>query len=310
MYSGFALSNHSGNWLGVHQKFDRIAYRFLKKMLAEQGADDVFFPSLSQILYFEGRNGPDGLKIKSPGRDEPHHFYNPHQPQQTTLLVDLKYHFDQLKEALVRKDAESAAWQAAWLAHVIVDGLTPAHHHPYEEQSYLLRGENIGQQTRILDKVLIKGGARKNTSSRLSLMTLIGKNWSLWGSKGLILNHALFELGVALIVKPARFGRFKPDTKTTRRYMKGGLIETFKDHGHEIADHEIYENFNRWGWTPKLALQIKNIVTPLMIQLTTLAWYEASLASGSVKSSQQQPGRAASQNRQSAEFTLFPELLI
>ena len=275
MYSGLALSNRSGNWLGVHQKFDRVAYRQLCRLLELEG-QKVFFPSLKQILHFEGRNGPDGLKIKSPGIAEPHHFYNPHKPLETGLLNLLQSHSDGLIKALRQRESEKAAFEAAWLAHVITDGLTPAHHYPYQEQSQRLRGEAIGRQTKILSKVFIK---RKQIAqgklSTLSWWSFLDKNWRLWGSRGLILHHSLFELGVALIVKPANLSRTQASFSEISNYEDSGLVPYFKQVARQIADYETYRNFQTWGWTPKLTIQIRYLLVPQVINLITLAWREA-----------------------------------
>ena len=277
MYSGLSISNYSGNVIGTHQKFDKMAYRHLKNILAEKG-NSHFFPNLSLILHFEGKNSPDGLKLKSPGRDEPHHFYNPHQPEQTHLLEYLEDHSQQLTKALINKDKERSAWEAAWLAHTIVDGLTPAHHYPYEQESYNLRGETLGEQKKVLDKVLIKRkqlSGHWDSKSKPSWSSFINKNWSLWMGKGLIFNHATFEFGVALIVKPLNLENARPSLQDMERYKNLGLVETFKNFSLLIADYEMYRSFYNWGWTPKLALHIKNFLAPLTVKLITLSWWES-----------------------------------
>ena len=76
MYSGWLLTNYSGQIIGAHQKFNRVAYRQLKLLQPE-----LQLPALKLIQHFEGRNGPDGLKLKSPGHNEPHHFYDPFDPR-------------------------------------------------------------------------------------------------------------------------------------------------------------------------------------------------------------------------------------
>jgi hypothetical protein len=85
-------------------------------------------------LHFEGKNGPDGIKRKSPAKDEPWHYYDPLNPNDTTLLQMIEGHSDNLVKALRRQNNEKAAFEAAWLAHAVVDGLTPAHHYPLEEK--------------------------------------------------------------------------------------------------------------------------------------------------------------------------------
>lgn len=124
MYSGTTFTNSSGAILGAHQKIDRVAYRHLQKIT--EGAEG--FPSLKQVLYFEGKNGPDGIKRKSPARDEPWHFYNPFDEDDTELLMHIDRHYTELVTELKKGNQERAAFNAAWLAHALVDGLTPAHH--------------------------------------------------------------------------------------------------------------------------------------------------------------------------------------
>ncbi len=76
MYAGTTLRTKSGRLGGTHQQIDRLA----RKRLAEI-APNYWFPDIKQILHFEGKNGPDGIKRKSPGVDEPWHFIDPHNPQ-------------------------------------------------------------------------------------------------------------------------------------------------------------------------------------------------------------------------------------
>ena len=270
MYSGLALSNRSGNWLGVHQKLDRIAYRCLLEV-----EKPAFFPELGQILHFEGKNGPDGLKLKSPGRDEPHHFYNPARPRETDLLDHLDNHHTRLIAALRAGDVERSAFEAAWLAHVIVDGLTPAHHYPYQHESQKLRGEAVGRQKKVLGKVFI----RQKGSGWWSL---VDKNWRLWGSRGLIISHALFELGVVMIVKPANLGQISLSGREIRQFQEAGLSAYFQETARRVADYDMYRNFQTWGWTPRLALQVRYSLIPEIVNLVALAWLDAVQESGAV----------------------------
>lgn len=52
-------------------------------------------------------------------------------------------HIVNLTEALKADNYQRAAFEAAWMAHAITDGLTPAHHYPFEEKLEELRGESI-----------------------------------------------------------------------------------------------------------------------------------------------------------------------
>ena len=95
MYSTLALktnSKKSGRIIGTHQKLDKIAYKIVSKRVPE----NVKFPSISQILLFEGMGGPDGLKRKSPGKDEPMHFINPQNDDGVLISLIDNHHMNAL----------------------------------------------------------------------------------------------------------------------------------------------------------------------------------------------------------------------
>ena len=93
MYAGTTLRNKSGRVIGVHQKIDRIARRNFR-MLPGVGSG---FPSIKEILHFEGNNGPDGIKRKSPSVDEPWHYVDPTRPDDTELMTMILDHHHNLK---------------------------------------------------------------------------------------------------------------------------------------------------------------------------------------------------------------------
>jgi hypothetical protein len=68
--------------MGAHQKIDRVARRRLDQLLNE----GIFFPPIRTILHFEGKNGPDGIKRKSPAKDEPWHYFDPFSDTDTQLI--------------------------------------------------------------------------------------------------------------------------------------------------------------------------------------------------------------------------------
>lgn len=73
MYSTTTIvknSKFSGRIVGTHQQLDLAARKILGKALPR----GKYFPSGKEIIYFEGTRGPDGLKRKSPGVDEPSHM--------------------------------------------------------------------------------------------------------------------------------------------------------------------------------------------------------------------------------------------
>ena len=116
--------------MGVHQRIDRVARRRIEVFLPA----GVTFPTSSQILHFEGLNGPDGIKRKSPAKDEPWHYINPRNPEDTALVDMILEHIENMAQAIREENNERIAFEAAWMAHAITDGLTPAHHHPPAEK--------------------------------------------------------------------------------------------------------------------------------------------------------------------------------
>src|ERR1700743_791360 len=179
MYSGTTLkgSKHFDAWFGAHQKIDRVARQNLDTLLPET---KVVLPTWRKITRVEGIDGPDGIKRKNPGGEEPWHFYDPGGDDNERILADIRGHYAGLVVALRANNDTRAAFEAAWLAHAIVDGLTPAHHYPYEEELAKLRG--AGRETRdsVKEQVLLPG---KTLPKRLS------NNWRMWGDKGLAATH-------------------------------------------------------------------------------------------------------------------------
>lgn len=263
MYSGTTLTKMSGRIIGSHQKIDRIARKHLAKISPKHDR----FPSIKQILAFEGKNGPDAIKRKSPAQDEPWHYFNPFDGEDAGLLDIIDDHYQGLIDNLKIKNQERSAFEAAWLAHAIVDGLTPAHHFPYEAKLVELRGgEGIDQRTTIKEKLVMPGetGYEK-----------LKNNWKMWGPKGLILTHGLFEFGVATLIAPLGFGEAKITPDQIKEFNKIGLRQQFQRAAREVAVSEMYKNYYRHGWTPRLAYQVRHVLGPTIIQTVTLAWHGA-----------------------------------
>jgi hypothetical protein len=262
MYSGTTFTPASGRMLGAHQKVDRLARLCLAKLLTDNHA----FPGIKHILHFEGANGPDAIKRKSPAVDEPWHFYAPFDDEDTKLLDLIAIHYGELVHALKGRDEVRAAFEAAWLAHAIVDGLTPAHHFPYEQHLTELRGEGIESRNSIHKKLVIPG---------LTAREMVRNNWRMWGPRGLLTSHALFELGAAVIVAPvtSRQVRLRPnDIEELKKY---GLAELFVRKAKEVGVLQMYESFTRLGWTPRLAWRVRHRLLPVVVHMVTLAWYAA-----------------------------------
>lgn len=263
MYSGSTLTRFSGRVLGAHQKIDRVSRRHLSWLIP----DDTLFPSIQRILAFEGKNGPDGIKRKSPAQDEPWHYIDPHDETDTQLLELIDDHYVQLVTELKNGNSERVAFEAAWLAHAIVDGLTPAHHYPYEEKLVELRGgEGLETRTTIFGKLVMPGETKRQQ---------IHNNWKMWGSKGLMMTHGLFEIGVATLIKPLTFNDIIPTKEDLIKIEKIGILEWFIRATKEVAAMGMYDAYYAKGWTPRLAVQVRHRLTPIIVQAVTLCWYAA-----------------------------------
>lgn len=262
MYSGTTLTNYSGAVIGAHQKIDRTAHKLLRITTKEAAG----FPDLQDILHFEGKNGPDGIKRKSPARDEPWHFYNPFDDDDTRLMDDFRRHYKELVNQLKKGTPTRAAYDAAWLAHTIVDGLTPAHHFPYEEKLIELRGEGMESRSSVKDKLLIPGETIRDA---------IKNNWRMWGPDGLMTMHGLFEIGVAIMIAPLKFNKAAPTSANLEKLAEIGIEEWFARSARQIAMLDMYDRFCSRGWTIKLARDVRNELAPTIIKTVTLAWYSA-----------------------------------
>jgi hypothetical protein len=259
MYSGTTLTTYSGRIMGAHQKIDRTARRHVKLLLPSATS----FPTIKNILHFEGGNGPDAIKRKSPAQDEPWHFFDPFDELDNKLTMLILDHYKQLVSALKSKNNEKAAFEAAWLAHAVVDGLTPAHHYPYEEKLIELRGEGMETRSSVKDKLVLPGDTKREK---------VTNNWKMWGPKGLFTNHYAFELGVAAMIAPMRFHGAMPTPAEVRAASKLGVPAWFRRTAKEIASLGLYESFIDKGWTPKVGRTVKRQMAPTLVKSVTIIW--------------------------------------
>lgn len=269
MYSGTTLRTKSGRLMGVHQRIDRVARRHIQPFLSRT----LNFPTAKQILHFEGLNGPDGVKRKSPAQDEPWHFINPDDPDDDKLLKMIDEHIANMSKALARGNQQRLAFEAAWMAHAITDGLTPAHHYPLEEKLEELRdGRGINTRNSTKEKILLPG---KNAREKIK------NNWEFWGAKGVMTTHFNFELGVATTISTVSLEtdyRFNADDITKLKRI--GFREFFVEILQQIHAMKMYDEFQRKGWTRRLARQTKQELLPLIIKAVCAGWYMAIMESG------------------------------
>lgn len=264
MYAGILFRRGSGRLVGVHQRIDRVSRRQLKRLISK----DEYFPPIAQILHFEGLGGPDGIKKKSPSKDEPWHYINPKDPYDTGLLVIINDHMHNLTQALKSKNEERAAFEASWLAHAVVDGLTPAHHYPLDDKIEELWGKHHTERQSIRDKMIIKGVNRRDSLS---------KNWQYWGARGVFTAHIGFEWGVAASITSNSFANCSPTRIDIRRIQRDGFESIFLNSLRRIDHLDMYTKFVEKGWTRRLANQTKRVLMPEIIKIVSLAWYQAVL---------------------------------
>jgi len=262
MYSGTTFRHYSGNLVGVHQRIDRVA----KKHLIHHIGRTPFFPTIKTILHFEGKNGPDGIKSKSPSVDEPWHFISPEAASDDPLVTVIEDHLYNLSVALKKEDEHRAGFEAAWLSHAIVDGLTPAHHFPLAEKIEELWGKSHSERNSTSDKIIIKGNGARDS---------LNKNWEYWGTKGIFSAHLFYEMGVASSLTVAKFKNIGITDKDLKRIEDEGYIKYFMESIKEIDAMGTYQEFMKTGWSVHLANISRKKLVPLIMKNVCLAWYAA-----------------------------------
>lgn len=258
MYSGFVSKRRTVARLGIHQRFDMAAYRLISPYIPEGS-----FPTLKDILHFEGYNGPDGLKVKSPGENEPSHLYDPINDT-GEVPMHINNHFAALVQNLKDHDLTRAAFEASWLAHYVGDGLTPAHHWPLEEK--------IAEAAEEAVKQLAEGNRRR-------YMSVVRKQWTIWGAKGHMTTHFNFEMGIAfaLLIFP-----IKPVFSEVELAEASSLgpVEYFKAQARDVSDLKLYQRFYAEGWNSEIARAVKNKIAPQAARTIGVIWLLALLEAG------------------------------
>lgn len=261
MYSSLGIiqsSKHSGELMGTHQKIDKIARRLISRYMDNAR----IFPSTQQILRFEGAQGPDGLKRKSPGVNEPEHFIQPGNDD-GILIGYIRDHHYNLVKALRDNNIERAAFEAAWMAHAITDGLTPAHHYPYKERvGELMQDKDYKELFGIKIKGIMRGD---------NLAEAIRNNWLYWGAGGIMTKHVAFEYGVTYSIALSRQKRLMPHM-SHRNFKHIDYEKVFYRSLARIDSLNMYERFLENGWTAQLALETHQILIPEIIRAVTLNW--------------------------------------
>ncbi len=261
MYAGFITPKQVVHRIGIHQRLDGAAYKMIQPYLPRGQ-----FPTLKQLIHFEGYNGPDGLKSKSglkyKTKDDPNpsHLYDPIRDT-GEIPLHISSHYAALVANLVAGDLIRTAFEASWMAHYIGDGLTPAHHWPLEDKIAEAAAHTAPALT-AADPAKLAGAIRKN--------------WAIWGAKGHMTTHFNFELGIAfaLLIFPIK-AEFSEHELALAREL--GPVDYFKTEARTIAGLDLYHRFYREGWTNDLAVTVKNILAPRVARTIGIIWLLALL---------------------------------
>lgn len=248
----------SGKHMGTHQQLDQAARKILTRHLKGR-----YFPTSKEILYFEGMRGPDGLKRKSPDHDDPSHMLDDAEHQLFGQIMDHHYN---LVQALKQRNDVRAAFEAAWMAHKLTDGLTPAHHFPLSEAKEELMSNK--------EFIKIFGEPVKGIMHGRNALETARNNWLYWGAGGYMSKHVAYEYGVAIIAAAL------PERSLTPRVGRSEFQyvdpkKVFYEALAKIQDAKMYDRFRKDGWTTDLALDTKNLLLPEIVRTIALVWYSA-----------------------------------
>ena len=267
MYSRATPFQKADKIAGTHQKIDRAARLTLRKIFSKNPTfSKVHFPKIDEILVFEGNGGPDGIKTKSPGKDEPWHFVEPYGDL-TPIKTYVENHLFNLSKALSEENYVRASFEAGWMAHAITDALTPAHQYPMTDKIIEISGKKPEERDKIIKKMFLSG---KNWRERLL------NNWEYIGPKGVMSSHMLYEMGVATMITSIAAKKITndPTKEEISRVLNGDFMKVFEEKIKWVADQKYYETYLEKGWTTSLARNTKSILLPEISKIVALGWFE------------------------------------
>ncbi len=282
MYSTTTIvknSKLSGKIVGTHQRIDQAARRSLSRYLPR----GKYFPTSKEIIHFEGTRGPDGLKRKSPGVDEPSHMMveeaeesteltqrpsdQDHSALDTRSVTEMIHdHRWNLVRALKNNNHVRASFEAAWMAHMITDGLTPAHHFPLSSVKDEL----------MTDKELVKvfGSPLKGIMHGRNMLETLRNNWLYWGAGGHMSKHIAYEYGVLMIVAATPTKRMIPRLGRSE-FQRVDFDKEFQEALERVQKYRMFDRFREEGWTTDLALETRDVLIPEIVRTVALGWYSA-----------------------------------
>lgn len=239
-----------------HQKLVRAARRVINPHLPA----DIAFPTAAKIIHFEGKNGPDGLLDKRSVTDEPIDHINLKDPSDRTLFNQVENHIYNLHDALKKKNTVRAEFEAAWLEHLVVDGLTPAHHQPSKE-----RPET---DTHVEEH-------KTNIGAAADVLKLY---WKYLGPSGGGIHHLMFEAGVEAIVmplSPQSLAKIKIPAEDLEKVKSGQFIKLYEASVRKIDSYKMFQRYEKSSWTTELAHDVREVLIPEAVRMVSLAWLAA-----------------------------------
>ncbi len=261
MFSRYLLPDKKTEKVATHQRLDKIA----RKLVVGHLPKKIHFPTAKEIIHFEGMNGPDGLASKKADTaDEPWQFILP-DFSDTRLLNHVADHIYNLNEASKKQDKVRMSFELAWMAHMIVDGLSPSHHYPLRSQLQELDSRDINDLRSRMSRIVAPGD---------NIKEFLQFNWRRSGPKGVMTNHVLFEMGVELIMTTyqSRKPMFKLDKNDIKRAKSGEYIELLKASITYIDSYKMFERYEKKGWTERLARDVRKVMIPEMAKMIALGW--------------------------------------
>ena len=267
MYSRATPFQKADKIAGTHQKIDRAARLALRNIVGHHAEfSKIHFPKIDEILRFEGNGGPDGIKTKSPGKDEPWHFVDPYGDL-SPMLTYVENHLENISKALYEKNYVRASFEAGWMAHAITDALTPAHQYPMTDKIIEISGKSPEERDKLIKKMFLSG---ENWRARIK------NNWEYIGPKGVMSSHMLYEMGVATMITSVAAKKISkiPTDEEIQRVLNGEFMQIFEEEIKWVADKKYYERYMKNGWTSKLARETKNDLLPEISKVVALGWFE------------------------------------
>lgn len=267
MYSRATPFQKADKIAGTHQKIDRAARLTLREILSKNPTYlKIHFPKIDEILVFEGNGGPDGIKTKSPGKDEPWHFVEPYGDL-TPMKNYVENHLYNLSKALSEENYVRASFEAGWMAHAITDALTPAHQYPMTDKIIEISGKKPEERDKLIKKMFLSG---KNWRERIL------NNWEYIGPKGVMSSHMLYEMGVATMITSIAAKKITnyPTEEEISRVLNGDFMKVFEEKIKWVADQKYYKTYLEKGWTTSLARNTKFILLPEISKVVALGWFE------------------------------------